>query len=186
MRRSIPLCSACRLMLWIGLLFFWRQARETTTSVRRLRTLPRQKSLLKPLSLHEKRSRKRHPHGFQLCVSLVVSPYVGGTIEVPPTACSTNMSGSHLSKDFFELVKAIGESKSKQVHLLRCSRETARRQPSPLPNKPVVPWPVCVAGDFDGCLDHLPPFTLHKYDLNHVFHDYCRKKIALSFAKSRH
>lgn len=24
------------------------------------------------------------------------------------------MSGSHLSKDFFELVKAIGESKSKQ------------------------------------------------------------------------
>jgi hypothetical protein len=25
------------------------------------------------------------------------------------------MSGSHLSKDFFELVKAIGESKSKQV-----------------------------------------------------------------------
>ena len=28
------------------------------------------------------------------------------------------MSGSHLSRDFFDLVKAIGESKSKQVHLV--------------------------------------------------------------------
>jgi hypothetical protein len=25
------------------------------------------------------------------------------------------MAGAHLSKDFFELIKAIGESKSKQV-----------------------------------------------------------------------
>ena len=29
------------------------------------------------------------------------------------------MSGSHLSRDFFELVKAIGESKSKQVRAIR-------------------------------------------------------------------
>ena len=33
----------------------------------------------------------------------------------------SNMSGSHLTKEFFQLVKAIGESKSKQVnYVLEC------------------------------------------------------------------
>jgi hypothetical protein len=37
------------------------------------------------------------------------------------------MSGSHLSRDFFELVKAIGESKSKQVRaILRAACALAR------------------------------------------------------------
>jgi hypothetical protein len=35
------------------------------------------------------------------------------------------MAGSHLSKEFFELVKAIGESKSKQV-TCACLAHTAR------------------------------------------------------------
>ena len=36
------------------------------------------------------------------------------------------MAGSHLSKDFFDLIKAIGEAKSKQV---RANVEGPRRAP---------------------------------------------------------
>lgn len=37
-----------------------------------------------------------------------------GRLSAAAVTAVANMSGSHLSKEFFELVKAIGESKSKQ------------------------------------------------------------------------
>ena len=64
------------------------------------------------------------------------------------------MSGSHLSRDFFDLVKAIGESKPKQVRLVirtpplsllrHCSLSLSRaahggkRLPYPQPKRPAV------------------------------------------------
>ncbi len=55
------------------------------------------------------------------------------------------MSGSHLSKDFFELVKAIGESKSKQVQLLLQLTAVMRKWPACVESSAKVPPRFCMA-----------------------------------------
>jgi hypothetical protein len=75
-------------------------------------------------------------------------------------ASAGRMAGSHLSKDFFDLIKAIGEAKSKQVSLFVCVPATPfLRERAPLatlrlsaPHEVIVPAALCT-----NSLSPLPP-----------------------------